>query len=160
MSSSDRSSRPKRDKSLAAFGRAVRYLFPYWRIVAVSISCAIFVGLATAGGITTMLPIMRVLLNGDTLAGWADRQVVGQRLKVTFADDNVDLRLVKVDSDLDEPANVVGRSGLKAGDAIAPADEPTAKPAVTLARLADPDLAAITLVNQAGKPFALTITIN
>jgi len=68
MSSSDRSKRPKRDKSLSAFMRAARYLFPYWKIVTISISCAIFVGLATAGGITTMLPIMRVLLNGDTSA--------------------------------------------------------------------------------------------
>jgi len=157
MSSSDRSKRPKRDKSLSAFMRAARYLFPYWKIVTISISCAIFVGLATAGGITTMLPIMRVLLNGDTLGGWADRQVASQRLKVTFGDDPSELRLLKVDSDLDDPANVVGRAGLKAGDSIVPADNMFAKPPQTIGLLADPDRSEIKLITQNAMPVAVSL---
>ncbi len=160
MSSTDQPKRPKRDKSLSAFVRAVRYLFPYWKIVAISIACAIFVGLATAGGITTMLPIMRVVLNGDTLAGWADRQVVGQRLKVSFADESSELRLVKVDPDLDQPANVIGRAGFKPGDTLLSADFPNAKPNEVLALLADSKMDQVRLATTTGKSATIALPPN
>src|SRR5690349_2812669 len=105
MSARDRDDKRKRDKSLTAFWRACSHLKPYWRTVAISIGCAVFVGLATAGGIATMLPIIRIVLNGDTLATWADRQAVAHRLHVTFADQSAEpddqlpvLRLAKVDA--------------------------------------------------------------
>ena len=59
--------RPKRkkDKSIANFWRACRFLYPYRRIMAVSIVCALFVGAAFTGGLSSMLlPELRKLAGG------------------------------------------------------------------------------------------------
>jgi len=159
MSSSDRPARPKRDKSLSAFWRACGYLFPYRWMVVTSIVCAFFVGIATAGGITTLLPIMRVLLNGDTLASWADRTVANHRLKVTLGDDQTELRLLKVDSDLDDTANVFGRAGLKAGDAITVICQgvPGTRSPEVLAILANPDVSDVIVLDQQHRAYPLKL---
>src|SRR5215212_5568970 len=96
MSSKDHPPKSQRKRSLAPFQRAMRSLWPYKSMVGISIVCALFVGVFFAGGITAMLPIMRVLLNGDTLAGWAERQIAADRLDVAFNDDLGDLRVVRV----------------------------------------------------------------
>src|SRR5215207_5980310 len=83
MSSTDR---PEKSTSHAAFLRACRYLFPYRGIVTVSILCALFVGIAFAGGLGTMLPIMRVLIDGDTLKTWVDREIAEKRLGAKLLD--------------------------------------------------------------------------
>ncbi len=157
MSSTDREAKPKRDKSLSAFWRACGYLYPYRQMVVISIVCAFFVGIATAGGISTMLPIIRVLINGDTLAGWADRQVVSHRLNVAFSDDHSQLVLVKVDGDLDSQDNVIGRAGLKPGDTISIAGHPGGSAAEVLAELADSDAARVTVINQQGRAIPLSL---
>src|SRR5437763_13367455 len=66
--------KPRKGKNLY-FRRALRYLYPYRRIVAVSIAAAFLVGVIFTTGLAAMLPILRVLLNGDTLQGWVDRQI-------------------------------------------------------------------------------------
>ena len=53
----------------------------------ISIVCAIFVSAAATGGLGTLLPIMRVLIKGDTIGTWADREIAQRRLGVKFADD-------------------------------------------------------------------------
>ncbi|CAN5578806.1 hypothetical protein BH10PLA1_BH10PLA1_07500 [soil metagenome] len=150
MSSTDRPERKKRDKSLSAFWRACGYLSPYRWMVVTSIICAVFVGIATAGGITTLLPIMRVLLNGDTLATWADRSIANQRLKVSFGDDQSELRLLKISSDLDDAGNVIGRSGLKPGDAISVVSQgvTASKSSDVLAVLANPAVTDVIVLDQ------------
>src|SRR3954465_12933103 len=57
------------------FWRACRYLGPYRRMVAISIACAFGVGVITTTGLGAMLPILRVLLNGDTIQSSVDRQI-------------------------------------------------------------------------------------
>ena len=79
--------RKEQSKSHAAFWRACRYLFPYRGIVTVSILCALFVGVAFAGGLGTMLPIMRVLIEGDTLQNWMNREIAEKRLGVRLFDE-------------------------------------------------------------------------
>ncbi len=69
------------------FWRACRYLWPYRVKVAISVMAAIFVGLALTGGLTTMLPVMQVLINGDTMPAWMYRQTAQARLKVKFLPD-------------------------------------------------------------------------
>jgi len=69
------------------FWRALRYLLPYRWMVATSIVAAFFVGLAMTGGLGVMLPIIRVLINGDTVPAWIDRLIVDRRMGVTLADD-------------------------------------------------------------------------
>src|SRR5256885_542903 len=50
MSDSERPRREKRDKSVAYFWRALRYLAPHRRLVGISIGCAVLVGLTVTGG--------------------------------------------------------------------------------------------------------------
>src|SRR3954467_9558489 len=65
--------RPRRKN--AEFWRACRFLAPYRRIVIISIVCAFAVGFITTVGITAMLPILRLLINGDTIQTWVDKQI-------------------------------------------------------------------------------------
>ena len=89
----------------------MRFVLPYRRIVGISVVCAFFVGLATSGGLTTIMPIMRVLLNGQTVADWANSQIVEKRLGVRLAEDNAAVRVV------DLKANHPGAAaGLQTGD--------------------------------------------
>src|SRR5690348_6641828 len=86
MSDLERSKRTKRDKSVSSFWRALRYLAPHRRLVVISIGCAFLVGLTFTGGLSTMLPILRVLMNGETVQTWAGRLVAEHRLDVKLAD--------------------------------------------------------------------------
>src|SRR5437588_12628365 len=89
----------RKQKGTAAFWRACAFLYPYRGIVLVSILCAFFVSAAATSGLGTLLPIMRVLIKGDTIQTWADREVVQRRLGVTFADETKDVQIVRVDPD-------------------------------------------------------------
>ena len=70
----NRAKTPQKHRILAGvriFGRVSADLL-WSRIV-----CAFLVGGITTGGLVAMLPILRVLINGDTLQSWVDRQIVG-----------------------------------------------------------------------------------
>src|SRR5205823_11939126 len=86
MSDSERPRREKRDQSVAYFWRALRYLAPHRRLVGISIACAVLVGLTFTGGLSAMLPILRVLMNGETVQVWAGRIVAADRLDARLAD--------------------------------------------------------------------------
>lgn len=107
---SDRDKR--KNRSTADFWRACRYLYPHRRIVVVSIVCAFVVGAAFTSGLSAMLPILRVLIYGDSVQSWMDRQIVEGRLGVTLSEDNA-VRLVAV-----KPQRPADRAGLKAGDEL------------------------------------------
>ena len=77
-------SRPEKSRDTTQLFRACRFLFPYRRWVVTSIVCALFVGGVTTVGLSAMLPVLRVLLNYDTLQGWADRQI-RSRWRSTFS---------------------------------------------------------------------------
>ena len=136
----------------AELRRATSFLRPYWRMVAISIFCALFVGVAFAGGITSMLPIMRVLLNGDTLAGWADRQIAAERLDVGFNDDSADLRIVRIGH-----KSPLTPLGFKPADMIVLSDAADSGMAGTLSKIADPAVTAITLKTPAGAAAPVTL---
>src|SRR6266550_3790086 len=76
----------KERQSVAYFWRALRYLAPHRKLVIISIGCAFVVGLTFTGGLSAMLPILRVLMSGETVQTWAGRIVAEQRLGVTLAD--------------------------------------------------------------------------
>src|SRR3954468_20247885 len=101
----------KKDKSVANFWRACRLLYPYRRIVAVSILCALFVGAAFTGGISTMLPIMQVLLKGTTIQEWAHQQIAERRIGAEFSDQADDLVIGRVKS-----GSVAAKAGLQPGE--------------------------------------------
>jgi ABC-type multidrug transport system fused ATPase/permease subunit len=131
------SDRPRKDKSNSQFWRACRYLSPYRGLVVISIVCALFVSFAFAGGLGTLLPIMRVFLNGDTIQTWIDRSIVQRRLGVTFAEQTDELRIVKV-----EAGGAAANEGLAVNDVLAIPDTTSGKVAYerTLAALSDPSV--------------------
>jgi ABC-type multidrug transport system fused ATPase/permease subunit len=104
------------------FWRGCRYLWPYRAKVAISIAAAFFVGLALTGGLTTMLPIMQVLINGDTMPEWMYRQTAQARLKVKLVGDP---GIVQVSQVSDGPGK---RAGLHVGDEIIDAPTPAGAP--------------------------------
>ncbi len=81
----------------AAFWRACQYLKPHIVLVIVSIVCALFVGVAVVGSLGSMLPIMKVLANGDSVQSWANRQIVERRLDVRIGDNTDVVQIVRVD---------------------------------------------------------------
>ena len=77
----------QRKAETANFWRALSFLGPHWRIVTASILSALLVGALFTSGLTTILPIVQVLIKGDTVQAWVDRQIVASRLNVRLADD-------------------------------------------------------------------------
>jgi subfamily B ATP-binding cassette protein MsbA len=110
-------------------------VLPYRRIVGISVVCAVFVGIATSGGLTTMIPIMRVLLDGQTVADWANSQIVEKRLGVKLAEDREVVRVIEL-----KKGHAAAAAGLKAGEQLlAPGTSSgPAGAAATLALLANP----------------------
>jgi subfamily B ATP-binding cassette protein MsbA len=125
--------RAAKKKNLADFGRALTtfLLGPYKGLVILSAVSAFFVGLAMAGGLGTMLPVLRVLVSGDTIPNWANRTIVESRLGVTFIPDAPSLVVQKV-----KASGAAGTAGVQPGEVVAPPGGPDQ--AVILQRLSDP----------------------
>lgn len=127
------SDRPRvKDKSLRYFYRACRYLWPYRAKVTVSIVAAIFVGLAMTGGLTTMIPILQVMISGDTIQEWTYRQMAQHRLNVRFVSEPTMVQIALVTGD---PAK---SAGLKPGDQILFIPEPPNAPPSPFPKNLDP----------------------
>ena len=71
---------PKKRGKNVHFWRACGFLGPYRKIVTISAVSAFFMGLIYTGGLGAMLPILRVLVNGDTVQSWTDHQIANKRL--------------------------------------------------------------------------------
>lgn len=123
----------KKDKSKAAFWRACRYLGPHRRIVAISVFCALIVGVVFTSGLGTMLPIMQVLINEDTVPDWVNRKVAEGRLEVRLADDLAQVRLARTPTQ--GPA---ARHQLRQGQILLLSEEAEAPAKRLLALLASP----------------------
>jgi len=112
-----------KDKSRRHFWRACRYLTPYRSKVAVSIAAAFFVGLAMTGGLTTMIPILNVLIRGDSIQSWMYRGCVERRLSVKFVPEPTMVQLSTIDNK--GPGH---SAGLQVGDVINSAAIPVDAP--------------------------------
>jgi subfamily B ATP-binding cassette protein MsbA len=86
----------KKNKSTTDFWRACRYLGPHRKIVMISIFCAFMVGLTSAGGAGALLPILRLLVNEDTLQNYAARVVASHRLSIDLADNPKEVKIVGI----------------------------------------------------------------
>jgi subfamily B ATP-binding cassette protein MsbA len=139
MSDSERPKREKRDQSVAYFWRALRYLAPHRRLVAISIGCAVLVGLTFTGGLSAMLPILRVLMNGETVQTWSGRLIAEKRMEIKLADTPDKVLVDHVHHD-----GPGGKAGLKQGDLLTGGGD-TEK---TLAMLADPAATSATVTMQ------------
>ncbi len=135
---------PRKRKGTADFWRATQFLRPYWRMVAISIACAIFVSIVATGGLGTLLPIMRVLIKGDTIQSWADREITQRRMGVKLADDINEVRVVTL-----EPNGPAARAGLNKYDRLT-------APGHASAGAAD----AAALLRQLSNPAKPTVAVN
>src|SRR5260221_4622174 len=88
----------RKPKKNLEFWRSCRYLAPYLRLVIISIVCAFFVGGGFTSALMTVLPIIRVLINNDTVPNWVDRQILENRLGVRLSQDPGDTRMLRFDT--------------------------------------------------------------
>ena len=146
--------REKKKKDLADFWRAARFLIPYRKKIAVSIVAAFFIGLAMAGGLGSILPVLRVLVSGDTIPNWVNRNVAESRLEVKIASEAADLAALPV---VDVTAGGAGaKAGLRPGDQLLPTGGGS-DPSVVLTELADPTVTHIQLNLASGKTADLNL---
>jgi subfamily B ATP-binding cassette protein MsbA len=128
------------------FWRACRYLAPYRNIVIISIVCAFFVGGAFTSSLLTVLPIIRVLINNDTVPNWVDRQIAEHRLGVTLSQDANKPRIIRIDS-----GGTAAEAHFEPGDVVSAARVDGQPSKSDLACLADPNgLINATVVQRSG----------
>ncbi len=138
----------------ADFRRALRFLIPHGKLVIISVVCALLVGAAFTGGLGAMLPIMRVLISGDSVQGWVNRKIVENRLQVQLVDRNDRVQILKL-SDADGPA---AAAGLGAEDRLILTADPQASPDQVLETLSAPQAPARVDLNTGAKsPVALAL---
>ncbi|HET6252096.1 MAG TPA: ABC transporter transmembrane domain-containing protein [Tepidisphaeraceae bacterium] len=143
----------KKDKGAAHFWRACRFLYPYRGMVAISVLCALFVSVTNTAGLSTMAPIMQVLMKGDTIAIWANREITQRRLGVRFSADSDELLIVKV-----EKNSAAAEAGLRPQDIfLTPPQNTRANSGVMLGELSDPKLTQKTLQTRTGKTVQLAL---
>src|SRR5688500_7600074 len=68
--------RSKKQKH-ADFWRACRFLGPYRALVVTAVVCAFASGVFFTGGLGVLGPILKVLVEGDTIPGWMDAKIAG-----------------------------------------------------------------------------------
>ena len=73
-----------RESKTAALWRAMRFLYPYRKLVAISLVCAFFMGGIMTTGMSAILPILKVLVEGKTVAGWMNTTVASHGGNVPF----------------------------------------------------------------------------
>src|SRR3954447_3430046 len=138
------------------FWRACRYLGPYRRIVTISAVSAFFMGLIYTGGLGAMLPILRVLVKGDTVQSWADKQISDNRLgaRLYIPERPVDAPLLKDEGRVIvmsvKPDKSAAALGLQVEDQIVEVNQHT-KLDEMLVELASPDRSAVTIRTKEGR---------
>jgi subfamily B ATP-binding cassette protein MsbA len=139
-------------KNLAEFWKATTFLLPYRRLMIISILSALFIGLAMAGGLGSLLPVLRVLISGDTIPNWVNRGIAESRLKITLASESTASTDLLITST--KPDGSAAAAGLARGDMLAPpgSDVDAAK---TLSDLSDPAINQIVVHPSIGKSITI-----
>src|SRR5271163_3763453 len=71
---------------MQAWWRVLRGVWPYKKLVIISVLCALGVGLSYASGVAVMLPVLKVFISAEGIHGWANRTAAEDRLHLTFWD--------------------------------------------------------------------------
>lgn len=69
---SDAKSRKSRH---ADFWRALRFLHPYRKLVVLSLVCAFFAGTIMTSGLATIVPIIKVIIDGQSIQEWVNQSM-------------------------------------------------------------------------------------
>ena len=136
--------RPRPAERTREFWRAARFVLPYRRTIAVSVVCAFFVGLAVSGSLAAITPVLRVLLQNQTVHQWVNATVAEHRLGVRLLEDAPEeAQIAQV-----KPEGRAAAAGLRSGDRLKlPAGGGAA---TTLAALADPKAAQVAIDRERG----------
>jgi subfamily B ATP-binding cassette protein MsbA len=143
--------REKKKKDLVDFWRAARFLLPYRRKITISVVAAFFIGLAMAGGLGSIIPVLRVLISGDTIPSWINRTIAESRMDIKIASESSDLGTIRVTAV--EKTGPGQAAGLLPGDLLVPHGQ---DPAPVLSTLADPGVSEATLHLASGR----TVTVS
>lgn len=150
-----------KSKDKRYFWRAMRFVWPYRRTILTSVVCALFVGLAMSASLATLTPVLRVLLNNQTIQQWADESIVERRLGVRLLEDTPEVHVVSV-----KPEGVGAAIGLKPGDrilipatAVAPGTAGVPAAATVGGFIRQPAAVLAVLGQDAGTPAPLPLTV-
>jgi ABC-type multidrug transport system fused ATPase/permease subunit len=119
-------------------------------------------GLIYTGGLGAMLPILRVLVNGDTVQSWTDHQIANKRLDANLyiAERPVDAPIIKEETHVTvmsvKPGGMASTIGLKPEDQIVEVNQHT-KLEEMLAELASPDRTTASIRTKNGGQFSGTL---
>ncbi|MCC6424060.1 MAG: ABC transporter ATP-binding protein [Phycisphaerales bacterium] len=144
-------------KSSADFWRACRYLWPHRRIVIISIFCALAAGIFFTSGLSAMLPILRVLIYGERVQTWVDRQVAESRLGVALAENGHAVQIIKI-----KDAKLAADNHLQRNDELTissakPTDEDAG---AVVGALADPNAQQATvIIRHEGEQLTQTLQL-
>src|SRR5581483_5351226 len=151
----------KRGKNVH-FWRACRYLVPYRKIVIISAVSAFFMGLIYTGGLGAILPILRVLVNGDTVQSWTDHQIAEKRLetRLYIPERPVDAPILKEQGRIMvisvKPTGAAGSLGLQTEDQIVAVNGHTQINQM-LAELANANQSNVTIHADKNRDFSGTL---
>ena len=95
------------------FWRALRYLRPYRPDVAASIACALLAAVLLTVTLYTAAPVMKVVIEGETVAGWVEDRLAEDRLDAALVRDSGGLRVARV-----EEGGPADRIGLEPGTLV------------------------------------------
>lgn len=143
---------PRKKKGLGSFWRAVRFVGPYRKLMGISIVAALFVGLTSTAGLTMLLPIMRLLLEGETVPGYVDRVVAEKRLGVKFGEDGEKNKIVRL-----EAKGAAAEAKLNRGDVLMSMAKKEGGSRALLEQLADPGTMAVGLMINGGEEQTISL---
>jgi ABC-type multidrug transport system fused ATPase/permease subunit len=112
---------------MKSFKRIFKYVWPQWPRVIVVFVSAIIVSSLLSLSIWTVIPLLKVMMGGEGLHGWAERKIVSHRYDIGFAvptsleytDPNVGHHLLVIRVGEDSPAQ---KAGLQKLDVVVGAD--------------------------------------
>ena len=119
----------KTDDGLRPFWRATRYLGAYKPMVVLSVVCALLASAMLTFSLASALPVMKILLEGETVAAWIDDRAIESRLDATLVrgeGDRLVVKRVEAGGYAEEQGVVVDQVIDPAGALLAGAPEPVA----------------------------------
>ncbi|MFW6154033.1 MAG: ATP-binding cassette domain-containing protein [Planctomycetota bacterium] len=80
------------------FFRSAKYILPYKLRLTAALLCVVIIGLLWGGGLSVLLPAMKILISPEGLHGWADQVIVNDRLDITTTRQHVSEKVASMDT--------------------------------------------------------------
>ncbi len=75
------------------FRRSLKYLWPYRRRLALSVLCAVLIGVLWGGGLGALLPGLKIMISDEGLHGWAWNSATEDMLEIRLVQQTVPARM-------------------------------------------------------------------